>query len=188
MPFFFSSKGVSFLDSYDASAPSVGLVFDPISSSLNILAGTGSSKPIADADPGEGPPLTEDELVTKLQQYCVMKQEPGGPPQTVQGNLIVTGDVIGSRLLSTSDARFKTNIEPIRDVDLGKLGAYRYNLKESDVTQYGIMAQEALTAGLDPLVTQGSDGKLRVDYQGLTALLIAKVNELQQRIENIENK
>lgn len=186
MPFFFSSQGVKFLDAYDADAPSVGLVFDPILNTLNIKGNTGSTKPIADADPGEGPPLTEDELLAKLRQYCVLKQEPGAPPQTVQGNLVVTGDISGSRLLSTSDMRLKENVEPISAVDFSKIQAYRYNLKDSDVSQFGIMAQHALEVGLGELVFEDTDGKLSVDYQGLTALLLSKVNELQERIEKLE--
>ena len=200
MVFIYSTTGIFIAEKYDAAAQPADsedagkfgnvlkLEFDATTKEIQLKASnmTGSTqKPVADGDIGEGPPLLESELVEKLARYCVLKNEPGGTSgQTVNGNLGVSGNVLCTQVLATSDARLKSNIEEVDGAVLSGLRSYRYTLAGKD--RYGIMAQEARrTPGLEILVHE-ENGALSVDYNGLVALLLAKVNTLEMELEKLK--
>lgn len=192
MVFIYSATGISIAEKYDPVAEDenkygsvLKLEFDAITKELELRTLT-SGKPLADVDLGEGPPLLESELVSKLSEYCILKNDPASPTvQTVNGNLDVIGNVICTQVMATSDRRLKSNIEEVKKDVLSTLRAYSYTL--AGKKRFGIMAQEAQEIkGLEPLVDE-REGALAVDYNGLCALLLAKVNNLERELKHIKN-
>jgi hypothetical protein len=103
------------------------------------------------------------------------------------------GDFYGLSFNATSDARYKTNIsrldDPLRMIN--GIEGYSYNWREdfhgnSDILQYGVLAQQLETVGLNHLVTGTEDSKA-VNYIGLIPILIEAVKELSEKVDNYEN-
>lgn len=190
MPFVYTANGFFFAESYDPTATDpvlkygsnvLAVDFDLETNQVQVQStGAGSIKPIADADEGEGPPLLESELAAKLEQYCVLKSPAAGGPQAVQGSLEVAGQVVAAQVLSVSDARLKRDVRPLGP--LPRLAAYSYEIDGR--TQYGVLAQEARARGLDALVVERPGGYLSVDYNGLVALLLQRVNDLEDKVDS----
>jgi hypothetical protein len=92
-----------------------------------------------------------------------------------------------------SDRKIKENIEPLEHPleKLKRLGGYQYKNRLANKNDCGIIAQEVEKI-LPQLVQTGStefDGvKLKtVNYNGIVALLVAAVNELQAKVERLEH-
>jgi hypothetical protein len=108
----------------------------------------------------------------------------------VNGNLVATGDVIA---FSSSDRRLKEDIKPIKNALnlVGRLNpvTYRWNKKaqklfNADVTKnnFGLIAQE-LAEVIPELTGEMHGGKsMGVNYTPIINILIAAVNELNDRI------
>ena len=121
----------------------------------------------------------------------------------VAGGLGISGDIFsastvnGTSFNSTSDARYKKDIKMIenamcmiKDVDVVeyKLRKFTRNT-DSKRLHYGVLAQDLLEKGLGDLVTKNvKDGKLSVNYNGITGLLLKATQELNERLERIEKK
>ena len=99
----------------------------------------------------------------------------------------VNGDAYLSNVLwVSSDDRFKTSITPIRNVSsqLEQLSGYTYHFKTgefkdrnfNDREQIGVIAQE-LKEVFPQLVTEGEDGYLAVNYQGMIPVLLEGMKE-----------
>ena len=83
-------------------------------------------------------------------------------------------------LTINSDARLKDNIQPLGST-LDKLHqiegkTYTFLKDEEHTPKIGVLAQE-VQAVFPELVTEGADGILSVNYQGLVPVLINAINE-----------
>ena len=120
----------------------------------------------------------------RLPEDVVLKNSFGAPAnQTVFGDIEIAGNLICNRVTATSDERFKENMVEVVDLPLSSLKTYSYILGGKRC--FGIKAQEAfLQPDLSPLVEETKWG-LSVDYNGLTALLLERVNSLEKKLEKL---
>lgn len=95
--------------------------------------------------------------------------------------------ILALNLKVTSDARFKSEIELVRDsLDIVKqLSGYQYRLKQDGQLHYGVLAQEVKEV-LPHAVSTINNTQLTVDYNAVTAVLINAINELDKRLEKLE--
>jgi hypothetical protein len=100
------------------------------------------------------------------------------------GDATLSGD-----LTINSDARLKDNIQPLGSTlnKLHQIEAKTYSLKkdEEHTPKIGVLAQE-VQAVFPELVTEGADGILSVNYQGLVPVLINAINEQDAKIAALE--
>ncbi len=95
--------------------------------------------------------------------------------------------------VQTSDRTLKKNIMRVEDDVLSKLSeieVYRYHYLDqnpSDEKTLGVMAQE-IQVQFPELVTTGEDGKLGMNYGGLSVVAIKAIKEQQIEIENQRNE
>lgn len=112
----------------------------------------------------------------------------------VAGNIRASGNVFAScGILSCSDARFKTVVEPLCDAMsmIRKLRPVRFDWRRNEFpdrhfgsgTQVGLIAQE-LQQVAPELIGKDSEGYLAVDYARLTPILIRAVQEQQRTIDD----
>lgn len=101
---------------------------------------------------------------------------------TVQTNLVVSGDIT-----SSSDARLKTDIEPLTGAldKLMQLQGVSYRNKTTNQKNIGFIAQE-IEKVIPDVVRKGADEKLSVAYGNVTALLTEAIKELVGRVEQLE--
>ena len=96
------------------------------------------------------------------------------------GDATLSGD-----LTINSDERLKDNIQPLGSTlnKLHQIEAKTYSLKkdEEHTPKIGVLAQE-VQAVFPELVTEGADGILSVNYQGLVPVLINAINEQQLKM------
>ena len=106
--------------------------------------------------------------------------------------LEVIGNVRASAFLTTSDARLKTNITPIKSslANLLLLNAYTFNWKDQQVDssrQVGLIAQEVEEVYPD-LVHRNETGELSVNYSGMIPLLLNAIKEQQEQIDELKSQ
>lgn len=117
---------------------------------------------------------------------------------TPRGKFDVNGDAWNSTgVWSSSDERFKTNIEPMRNSLslISQIKGYTYNFKVDEYPdkgfnsdrQIGFMAQE-LKNVIPQAVKAAEDGYYGVNYQVLVPVLTEAINEQQQIINNQNNR
>ncbi|MCD7977026.1 MAG: tail fiber domain-containing protein [Tannerellaceae bacterium] len=110
----------------------------------------------------------------------------------VCNNLEVKSNLVTPSSSETSDRRLKNKIRKIEKVDLTPIYAYNYTINvgkedtKKEIPKIGVIAQEVQEVYPD-LVTE-NEGYLAVNYNGLTALLLQKVKELEARIKEWEDK
>lgn len=113
----------------------------------------------------------------------------------VSGNtkeLQVKGDIIA---FYSSDERFKDNIKKI-DNPLEKvlsIGGYTFDWNETSGkkdygSETGVIAQEIEKLGLPGVVETREDGHLAVRYDKLVPLLIESIKELNDKVEELQNR
>lgn len=97
-----------------------------------------------------------------------------------------TGTLAATTVNSLSDLRLKENVQKIKyGVDvINNLNAVSFDWKDSGKKSYGVIAQE-IEAVLPELVEQ-SGGNKTVNYSGLISFLIKAVQELDQRVNELE--
>ena len=98
-------------------------------------------------------------------------------PGTSNGNVYIQG------YTALSDERLKDDIVPATCglSDLVNLQPRHFKWKDSDVMQTGFVAQEV--ESVTPcLVRMDDDGYKSIDYQGLTAMMVASIQELTARV------
>lgn len=98
-----------------------------------------------------------------------------------------TGTLSATVLTATSDARVKEIIEEVRNVDFSQLHTYRYTFK-SDKTKterVGLLAQEVQQ--VIPEAVIDNNGTYALDYNAVVSALVAKVNQLEERIAQLED-
>lgn len=98
-----------------------------------------------------------------------------------------------------SDIRLKENILPVKNSleKVNKLNGVKFNWKNNPAKEdieIGLIAQEVKQT-IPELVRADNDGLLKVNYGGLTAILLeaikeqtAQINELKKKIETLEKK
>jgi len=100
------------------------------------------------------------------------------------GNATLSGE-----LTVNSDERLKDNIQPLGSTlnKLHQIEGKTYSLKkdEEHTPKIGVLAQE-VQAVFPELVTEGGDGILSVNYQGLVPVLINAINEQDAKIAALE--
>jgi hypothetical protein len=106
-----------------------------------------------------------------------------------------TGDMYAATFNTTSDIKYKTNIEQLSDPlnQLKKIEGYSFNWKEdfvgyNDRLQYGVVAQQIEEVGLGHLVTGGNGSSKSVNYIGIIPLLIEAIKELSAKLEKAQIK
>ena len=95
-----------------------------------------------------------------------------------------TGTLSAISFTTLSDAKYKTDIAPIKNAisTLNKIDGVGYKWKQNGNKSYGVIAQE-LEKILPDLVTK-TEPKT-VNYNGLIAFLINAVKELDEKFENV---
>jgi hypothetical protein len=97
--------------------------------------------------------------------------------------LVVNGTAWSTGWRTISDRNSKRNIESISGA-MGKvrdISGYTYNLKSDERRYAGVMAQEVERV-LPEAVDQVIDGSLALDYNGVLALVVEAVKELDARM------
>jgi len=109
---------------------------------------------------------------------------------TISGSQVeASGDIIA---YSTSDRKFKDNIEPIQDslYKVSQIGGYTFDWNDKQQTytgkDVGVIAQE-IQEVLPEVVTERENG-LAVKYEKIVPLLIESIKELKQEIDDIKQK
>jgi hypothetical protein len=105
----------------------------------------------------------------------------------VVGNANFSGVVTSFDYNSTSDIRYKENIQPISDaVDkVLQLNGVTFDWKKSKTPSAGVIAQEV--EKILPSLISGDNPKT-VNYNGIIGLLVEAVKELSYEIEMLKQK
>ena len=100
-----------------------------------------------------------------------------------------TGEVKATAFQATSDRRLKTIVNKLGDIDLSGVEAYSYYFTDdkNQRIRYGVMAQDVKKVLPDAVIT-GNDKYLSVDYNGLVAVLLNKVNKLEKEVKLLKSK
>ena len=123
-----------------------------------------------------------DDASVHLFHNSVKKFETSSAGATVTGDLTVTGT-----LYETSDIRLKENIEPLESRDLSTIKPVTFNKKISpDIPEIGFIAQD-VEREYPELVDTDDDGFKAVNYSRMTAVLLQKIQELEERIIQLES-
>jgi hypothetical protein len=103
---------------------------------------------------------------------------------TDQGNMTIAGT-----LTQHSDRRLKTDIRAIDNAlkRLQKLNGITYRLKDGDVRQIGLIAQDVQRAAPEA-VKEGPGGYLSVAYGNLVGLLVEAIKELSAEVDALKSK
>lgn len=116
---------------------------------------------------------------------------------TPSHKLDVNGSVGATSFAETSDARLKTDVEPIA-APLDKIRSLRgvtyrwdraaYPEREfDDGRRIGFLAQEVAPT-LPEIVSEGSDGYLSLDYDQVVAVLVEALKERDRKTESLEKR
>ena len=103
------------------------------------------------------------------------------------GGINVTGIVTATDFNSASDAKLKTNIQPIEDPlhKVSQIQGVSFNWIENNKPSMGVIADEVQK--ILPELVSDTDPKT-VNYNGLIGLLIEVVKEQQVKIESLEKR
>lgn len=105
---------------------------------------------------------------------------------SVAGALTCSSAIKGATLQATSDIRLKKDLEEVEVADLSSLHAYTYTLRQDGKRHIGLIAQQ-VREEYPEAVSEDAEGFLSLDYNSVVALLVAKVNELEKRLEKVES-
>ena len=107
----------------------------------------------------------------------------GGMPS---GDYTHNGKITATDFISTSDERLKDNITPIPVGLIDDIKPVSWEWKDGSGTSAGVVAQQLQSAGLGDYVHENEDGQLGVNYQALTAILLAEVINLKAEVEALK--
>jgi len=132
---------------------------------------------------------------------CVANREPATSSDTYQTAgrvgvctsapkhaLHVNGDVYTeASYLNRSDARFKTDVEPIAQAlaKVRSLRGYTFRYEEGKEKHAGLMAQEVREVLPESVREDAATGHLNLAYAEVVPLLVQAVNELAARVEEL---
>jgi hypothetical protein len=107
---------------------------------------------------------------------------------SVQGNVIVAGNVKAASFTPPSDIRFKTNIKPLKDIlnklekirgvsfEWNSLDPFKHDSGKRDI---GLIAQEVERIFPEIITSWGDEKYLGIDYNRLTSVLVEAIKELK---------
>lgn len=103
---------------------------------------------------------------------------------------MTSNTVVAQGFYASSDRNLKENINPIMHLDYHKadnVSFKSFNFKDDETKSktYGVIAQDALAAGLDEIVHKNADGTLNVDY---ISLLILKMANLEDKVKTLTDE
>ncbi len=102
--------------------------------------------------------------------------------------LDVNGDArVQGTLYETSDARLKTNLEPIQNAlaKLQQITGYTFDMNGKRLA--GLIAQEVQSV-LPEAVEEDQDGYLQLNYNAVIAILVNALNEEQEKVRQLERR
>ena len=119
------------------------------------------------------------------QQYVKKSGDDMVGDYTITGNATISGSVGAAQFVGLSDARLKTDLVKIEDAlqKVCKLAGYTYNLNGCSGRKAGVIAQDVAQV-LPECVVENDQGLMQVDYNGLIALIIQSIHELNDKIES----
>jgi hypothetical protein len=153
---------------------------------VNILnfVGIGTTNPLQQLQVGTANSLgisTDGKVfvVTSNGDVGIGTTNPGGC-----GKLEVLGTICATDFNSTSDKTLKTNIQIINNPldKVLQLNGYTFNWKETNKKSIGVIAQEL--EEIFPQLVSGLSQK-SVNYNGIIAVLIESIKELNQKVEGL---
>jgi hypothetical protein len=107
----------------------------------------------------------------------------GGLPD---GDFTHNGKITATDFIATSDERLKDNITPMPVGLIDDIKPVQWDWKDGSGKSAGVVAQQLQAIGLDDYVVEGDDGQLGVNYQALTAILLAEVISLKAEVEALK--
>jgi hypothetical protein len=105
----------------------------------------------------------------------------------VSSSTITAATVNATNLNSTSDAALKSNVQGIDPKLLQAIEPVSFTWKSTGEKSYGVIAQQ-LQQVLPELVHRRDDGFLSVSYIPIIAMLVQAVQELQAKVDDLEQK
>ena len=102
------------------------------------------------------------------------------------GNTTISGTLTATDFVATSDERLKDNISPMPIGLIDDIKPVMWDWKDGSGKSAGVVAQQLQAIGLDDYVVENSDGQLGVNYQALTAILLAEVISLKAEVESLK--
>jgi hypothetical protein len=189
---FIINSGKSNADLYFGGKTTVGhnglrLGYNSGSAILQSL-GSGSIQIAADTTTGSTTRL----MITNSSGYVGIGTTSPTERLHVIGNIKASGDVYATNFINPSDARLKKNIINISyDECLNKIvdlpvHQFQYNNEESDKKQIGFIAQEVETK-ISEAVDE-KDGYKNVDKDIIFAYAVGAINQLNKRVQELENQ
>ena len=113
-----------------------------------------------------------------------------GETGTRVSNIYTTNQTTTNAETVDSDSTLKANINTLQEVDISGLRPVTYHWKNDSTEKlhYGVIAQEVQQVYPELVVTHGSDSTatLAVAYTEMIPILLAKIKELESRIEALE--
>lgn len=96
----------------------------------------------------------------------------------------------GGDVTAMSDSRLKTNVHTIESAlgIVSQLRGVTFNWKKDNSKSLGLIAQEVKEVIPDAVTYSKDTGHYGVKYGNLVGLLINAINELQEKISNLENR
>lgn len=112
----------------------------------------------------------------------------GTTPSGVSGEINASGKITALEFDSLSDAKYKRNIEPIKNgLDIvTKINPVSFDWSSTDKKSYGVIAQE-LEKIIPKAVSTTETGDKTVNYTLIIAFLISAVQNLNSKLENLAN-
>jgi hypothetical protein len=104
----------------------------------------------------------------------------GGLPD---GDFTHNGKITATDFIATSDERLKTRITPMPVGLIDDIKPVSWDWIDGGGKSAGVVAQQLQEIGLGDYVHENEDGQLGVNYQALTAILLAEVIALKQAIK-----
>jgi hypothetical protein len=107
----------------------------------------------------------------------------GGGGGLPGGDYTYTGVITAKDFIATSDERLKTSIAPMPVGLIDDIKPVSWEWIEGGGKSAGVVAQQLQEIGLGDYVHENDDGELGVNYQALTAILLAEVIALKKAIK-----
>ena len=104
----------------------------------------------------------------------------GGLPD---GDFTHNGKITATDFIATSDERLKTRIAPMPLGLIDDIKPVSWDWIDGGGKSAGVVAQQLQEIGLGDYVHENEDGQLGVNYQALTAILLAEVIALKKAIK-----
>lgn len=104
----------------------------------------------------------------------------------ITGSVTVSGTVNAGQFAGLSDLKKKSDLAVIENAlaKIATLQGFTYNLEGMEGRKAGLIAQDVEEVLPESVVE--NDGVKSIDYNGVIALLVQAVNEMQQKIEKLE--